>query len=117
MSKGSQWPILYFKKVSYGVHLKIIKHNPRDNIIKSKKIKKIDENDALEYYTKEELKTLLEYAENDDTRQTYIMLRLLAYTGISKGEMLAVKWSDIDFSKSTISITKTSVAGLNGTIF
>ena len=31
----------------------------------------------------------------------------LAYTGMRAGELLALKWSDIDFENNTISITKT----------
>lgn len=103
--------------LQHGVHLNIIRHNPMDNIIKPKKVTQIDESEKFEYYTREELKTLLEHAKNDDNPQTYIMLRLLAYTGMRKGEMIALKWSDIDFSKSTISITKTLADGLNGAIF
>lgn len=32
---------------------------------------------------------------------------MLAFTGIRKGEALALTWEDIDFSKKTINITKT----------
>ena len=31
----------------------------------------------------------------------------LAYTGMRAGELLALKWSDIDFENNTINITKT----------
>ena len=32
---------------------------------------------------------------------------LLAYSGIRTGELLALKWADVDFEENTISITKT----------
>lgn len=37
----------------------------------------------------------------------YIIFALLAYTDIRVGELLALKWSNVDFEKNSISITKT----------
>ena len=36
-----------------------------------------------------------------------MLFRLLAYTGMRRGEALALKWSDIDLSNQTIKINKT----------
>nr|WP_196210919.1 tyrosine-type recombinase/integrase [Bacillus subtilis] len=38
---------------------------------------------------------------------SYAMLHILAWTGLRAGELAALKWSDIDFDKKTIKITKT----------
>lgn len=37
----------------------------------------------------------------------YAFFRLLAYSGMRKGEALALTWKDINFNKNTISINKT----------
>ncbi len=39
----------------------------------------------------------------------------LSYTGIRVGELVALKWKDIDFDKNTISITKTYYNSKNNT--
>ena len=44
----------------------------------------------------------------------YTYFRLLAFTGIRKGESLALVWSDVDFKNSTINITKTLTQGMRG---
>lgn len=36
----------------------------------------------------------------------YLILVLLAYSGLRSGELLALKWSDVDFTEGTFSITK-----------
>ena len=40
-------------------------------------------------------------------KKLYIMFRVLAYTGMRKGELQALEWSDIDFIDNTININKT----------
>lgn len=93
--------------LQHAVRLNIITRNPMDNVIKPKqKQHKIDE--QLEFYTKAELQQLLEYAKTLDT-MAYVSIHVLAYTGMRKGELQALRWSDIDFKNSTIAITKTAV--------
>ena len=40
-------------------------------------------------------------------QNSFEVFTTLAYTGMRAGELLALKWSDIDFENNTISITKT----------
>lgn len=54
-------------------------------------------------YTSNELKALLESLES---HRLFAFFRLLAYTGARRGEILALRWSDLDFEKSTLSISK-----------
>lgn len=58
------------------------------------------------YYTEEELAKFLECAKENDPYTRYTTLFTLAMTGMRKGELMALKWNDIDFNKKTISITK-----------
>jgi len=50
----------------------------------------------------------------DVNRCTYF--RILSYSGARKSEILALKWSDIDFDTSTLNISKTLTRGLNNKI-
>ena len=54
-------------------------------------------------YTSNELKALLESLES---HRLFAFFRLLAYTGARRGEILALRWSDLDFEKATLSISK-----------
>ncbi|MEI7412390.1 site-specific integrase [Staphylococcus hominis] len=42
------------------------------------------------------------------------MFRLLGFTGMRRGELMALTWEDINFKNKTISIDKTVTIGLNG---
>lgn len=42
-----------------------------------------------------------------------LFFRLLAYGGLRKGEALALKWSDIDLAKDTITVERTLSKGIN----
>lgn len=75
--------------------------NPFDKIKKyPKEGKHIKVDNYLETY---ELKRLLDYASNENW-ESYTLLRLLALTGIRKGEMRILTWSDLDFKKKLLKI-------------
>jgi len=46
----------------------------------------------------------------------YTYFRILSYSGARKSEILALKWSDIDFDTSTLNISKILTRGLNNKI-
>lgn len=54
-------------------------------------------------YTSSELKTLL--GELEDHR-LFAFFRVLAYTGARRGEVLALRWSDLEFENATLTISK-----------
>jgi integrase len=49
----------------------------------------------------------LETAKNHGLGHDYLMFLVLSFTGIRVGELVALKWKDVDFKHHTISITKT----------
>lgn len=45
------------------------------------------------------------------------MFRLLAYSGIRRGEVMALRWSDIDFNNNVININRTMTRDESGIVF
>lgn len=74
----------------------------KENVMrKSTKIKDIKT--KVEIFTNEEIATILQVLE----RSNCIIPTIIAlYTGMRRGEILALRWSDISFQKNTITITK-----------
>lgn len=85
-------------------------------IPKDKKTVEDIENTKVEdkYLEKHELKLFLDKAK-EINEETYIMLFTLAWTGLRAGELVALKWKDIDFVEKTINITKTYYNPKNNT--
>lgn len=55
-------------------------------------------------WTLEEFNRFLEVISD---KKDYIMFKLLYFTGMRKGELLALTWNDIDFINKTVNINKT----------
>ena len=97
------------------VVMDLIGSNPFDKIVKPKPKPSPIFTDRLDFYTKDQLKQFLNsamglYGSHDDNQyRIYAMFRVLAFTGVRRGEMLALNWSDIDYNNQTISITKNLV--------
>lgn len=92
---------------AYAVKMNVIYSNPMKDVLLPKKQEDITSSDEDLYYTKDELKQFLELVNDLNDIKLYAMFRVLAYTGIRKGELQALEWSDIDFIDNTININKT----------
>lgn len=44
------------------------------------------------------------------------MYRILAFTGLRRGELLGLKWSDIDFDKQLMTISRVLAIGIDGPV-
>jgi integrase len=93
--------------LDYAVKMKVIYSNPMKDVLLPKKQVDINSNDADLYYTKDELNHFLKLVDSTNDIKLSAMFRVLAYTGIRKGELQALEWSDIDFTNNTININKT----------
>ena len=91
--------------LDYAVKVEIINKNPLKYVQLPKKTIKIDDKEL--YYNKEELQTFFQLVENTDNIKVFAMFRVLAFTGIRQGELLALTWEDIDLENLTIDINKT----------
>lgn len=96
----------------YAYDMKLIKVLPSEGIKRPKKKRTVEELEDTEihkkFLEKDELFQFLEVAKNNHAPlNSFEVFITLAYTGMRAGELLALKWSDIDFDNNTISITKT----------
>lgn len=96
----------------YAIETKIISNAPFEGIKRSKynpTVDDIENNDIKQkFLEKDELYQFLKIAkDNHSPANSFELFTTLAYTGMRAGELLALKWSDIDIEECTISITKT----------
>lgn len=76
----------------------------------------VNEEDA-NFYTKDELRTFLSYAELHLDYKAYTLLRLISYTGMRKSEALALTWNDLNFDKGELMINKAIGRGKNTQLY
>lgn len=93
--------ILYLNLVfKFAVIKDIIDSNPMDKVDLNIKINdsqvKNDDDDDLKFYSKHELQKFLEACKEDSDPRVHIFFRLLAFTGLRRGECLALTWSDFN---------------------
>lgn len=100
----------------YAVSIDEIKTNPIERI----EIPSVSSNstdiEEENFYDRDELLDFLEKMKDNFPAKRYTLFSVLAYTGLRKGEALALTWRDINFSSQTITIDKTLATGKNGTL-
>ncbi|MEB5970133.1 site-specific integrase [Enterococcus gallinarum] len=108
----------YYKKYSnligmtnsifqYAKSLRLIRKNPMDGVIRPKRQNRIDEEKYVApFYTKDEILHFLQIAKKYPD-PLYPMFHILAFTGLRKGELLALRWKDINFKRGTLSVKQT----------
>lgn len=87
----------------YGIENSYIKDNP---VLKSRmpSFAHSIKSDVPEYSAEQVRKLLLFAKENDS--HIYIFLLLALYTGLRKGELLALTWDDVDYDKKLLRVNK-----------
>lgn len=101
------------------LEMEIIKKDPTEYayLKKDKKtIEQLEEEEVSKYLEKEELFLFLNVANEQGLELDHLMFLILSYTGIRVGELVALKWKDVDFKNHTISITKTYYNPNNNTL-
>lgn len=81
------------------------------------KNKKIEEDEIENFYTREQLIHFLKCLENENNFKVYALIRLLAFSGMRKGEALALIWKDINFKTNEIRINKALSRGANNRLY
>ncbi|GAA0455392.1 site-specific integrase [Alkalibacillus silvisoli] len=95
----------------YAHGINLIQGIPTEKIRLPKKKKTVHdiENESIrdKFLEKEELEEFLLMAKNNGLESDLLLFTTLAYTGLRIGELLALKWSDIDFEAHTLRVSKT----------
>ncbi|WP_096186854.1 tyrosine-type recombinase/integrase [Evansella halocellulosilytica] len=97
----------------YALHNKLVNEVPTKDIRLPKKRKTVDELEENQhtiqqkFLEKEELEEFLKKTKEIGLEGDLLTFTLLSYTGMRVGEMVALKWPDIDFVKHTVRIVKT----------
>jgi integrase len=96
----------------YAKENKLIKELPSMDITlpkKKKTVADLEKGDSIKqkFLEKDELGEFLNIAKNDGLEGDLLTFTLLAYTGLRAGEMIALKWSDIDFDNQTLTVYRT----------
>lgn len=106
----------YMSKIfDFAMRQEVIERNPAALVERAgKKGTPHSQKSEMNFYTKEELKVFLKLCEKRLPHKWYVFFRMLSYTGMRRGEALALTWDDVDAKKSTLSITKTITRGSTG---
>ncbi|WP_034551658.1 site-specific integrase [Carnobacterium funditum] len=99
--------------LEYAMNIGMVEFNPMQRITTPRRKEDFNKTKVDNFYTKDELQLFLECAKKELYGRWYTFFRLLAFSGMRKGEALALLWSDIDFKNNTVSISKALTRGEN----
>lgn len=83
----------------------------------SKKVVETNEDEAENFYTREQLIKFLSCLEQETNYKAYALFRLLAFSGMRKGEALALTWKDLDFTTNELRINKALSRGKDNKLY
>ena len=86
----------------FAIKMKLISDNPVKGVVLPKREKIESQN----YFTVQELHQFLKIVKGEEPYKNYALFRLLAYSGLRKGELYSLRWSDIDFDNQMLSVNK-----------
>lgn len=85
-----------------------IHKNPMENVVIPKRSEEIlASEEKRNYWTKKEIKEFLEISKKRMEHMDYVMFYLLLFTGLRKGELLALLWEDFNNDDNSIRVNKT----------
>ena len=108
------------KVMNFAVKRGYIQSNPFDYVdmpVALKKKQASMEEAEENFYTREELIDFLSCFEKEKNIKAYTLFRLLAYSGMRKGEALALTWKDLDFTHNKIVINKAISRGKDNQLY
>ena len=79
-----------------------IDRNPMKNVI----MPKIKKTRSDNFWSLEELHHFLDIVKETEPFKHFALFRLLAFSGLRKGELYALKWADINFDSNLLNIDK-----------
>ncbi|AXF57407.1 tyrosine-type recombinase/integrase [Salicibibacter kimchii] len=97
---------------AYAVETKLIKENPASGAKLPKKkvtVEELENESSIQdtFMEREELEEFLTVAKHEGLDGDLLTFTMLAYTGLRIGELLALKWSEVDTEKHTLRVIRT----------
>lgn len=86
-------------------------------VANSKKPLDAEGEESENFYTREQLIEFLSCLEIENNYKAYTLFRLLAFSGMRKGEALALTWNDLDFRTNEIRINKALSRGKDNQLY
>ncbi|MFC6290582.1 tyrosine-type recombinase/integrase [Levilactobacillus angrenensis] len=100
--------------LNFAITLQLITDNPAKHVIVPVNKDNRARENLANYFDRAELKHFFDCLNEDDNDpQANVFFRLAAFSGMRKSEMLCLQWSDIDFAKNTVTVSKTQSRGDN----
>lgn len=94
------------KALADAVAAQLLQRNPAD-----KANKRPSGGPEMKAWSPEELRAFLHYVADD---RLFAMWRLLSTTGMRRGEVLGLRWRDVDLPRTRLTIVQTRIKGPNG---
>lgn len=93
----------YTSKIfDFAINMNYIDRNPMKNVI----MPKIKKTRSDNFWSLEELHHFLDIVKETEPFKHFALFRLLAFSGLRKGELYALKWADINFDSNLLNIDK-----------
>ncbi|MCH4123952.1 MAG: site-specific integrase [Levilactobacillus sp.] len=98
--------------LDFAINLRLITDNPARRVIVPVNQESRAQKNLANYFDRAELKHFFACLNADDNDpQATVFFRLAAFSGMRKSEMLCLLWSDIDFERNTVTVSKTQSRG------
>lgn len=107
-----KWFYYTGKIFEYAIKMGYLDKNPCRLVTLPKNKKEFAEKKLL-FWDKRQLDTFFKCLYDMDDDKKFVFFRLLAFSGMRRGECLALTWEDINFKENTIDINKTISQGIN----
>lgn len=119
LSKASTIKVYAAKVLDFAIKHDLIQTNPFTHVeTKTKSKYSMDGDEKTEnYYIREELLTFLSQCEKSVPYKAYALLRLLAFTGMRKSEVLALTWQDLNLVENELTINKAVGRGKHSKLY
>ncbi|WP_255551253.1 site-specific integrase [Sporosarcina sp. E16_8] len=109
------------KVLDFAIKRGYIQSNPFSHVdmpvTASKKAIVVDEDEAENFYSREQLIEFLASLEQESNYKAYALFRLLAFSGMRKGEALALTWNDLNFTTNELRISKALSRGKDNRLY